>query len=162
MRQHSFMSLGMPLARPLSRPLTVIIALGVLITGLLYVALYPPRVSGPTNISDISCSSFHTKFLVIANERGFNDSVDHGAPANYWPILCVHQGAMVNITVQNNSGEPHGFSIAHYFDQGFTIGVGQSLTFSFVATDPGGFLVACNLIFCSAHPWMTSGALVVK
>ncbi len=146
--------------RPIPRALPVVLALCVALAGVSYFALYSPFV-GPGGPASVTCSSFHTKFLVIADNRGFNDSVDHGVPKNYWPVLCVHQGDSVNVTVTNTSGEPHGFSIAHYFDQGFSVAGGQSMTFSFVAVQNGTFSIKCNIL-CSVHAFMVSGILVVK
>ncbi len=130
-------------------------------SGLLYFALNPPSsADSRTGTSDIKCTTYHTSFLIIENGKGYNDSVDHGVPQNYWPILCVHKGDTVKITVENTGSEPHGFSIANYYEQGIILPEGQIATINFVADNAGSFIMKCD-IFCSVHYWMLSGVLVV-
>jgi len=79
-----------------------------------------------------------------------------------WPIIRVHQGDTVIITViNNNSREVHGFAIAHYDNQGFSLAPGQQQTITFVATEVGTFRMYCN-VFCAIHPYMQNGALIVS
>ncbi len=130
-------------------------------SALLYFALNPPKsTSSRTGSSDIKCTSYHTRFLVIENSLGYNDSVDHGVPQSYWPILCVHEGDTVQLTVENTGSEPHGFVIAHYYEQGISLTEGQRANITFVAGKAGSFIIYCD-IFCSVHQWMLSGILVV-
>ena len=92
---------------------------------------------------------------------GMNGSYYKGLTAQ-WPIIRVHQGDTVIITViNNNSREVHGFAIAHYDNQGFSLAPGQQQTISFVATDVGSFRMYCN-VFCAIHPYMQNGALIVS
>jgi heme/copper-type cytochrome/quinol oxidase subunit 2 len=101
-------------------------------------------------------------FLVIASELGYNDSVDHGVPEKSWPIMNVHLGQNVTIVICNaDPDQPHGFQVTHYYDSRLvSIGPGQVLTVSFVASEVGTFRVYCN-IFCTVHWAMQSGELVV-
>ena len=79
-----------------------------------------------------------------------------------WPIIRVHQGDTVIITVINNdSREIHGFAIVHYDDKGFSLAPGQQHTISFVANEVGSFRVYCN-VFCAIHPYMQNGELIVS
>jgi heme/copper-type cytochrome/quinol oxidase subunit 2 len=100
-------------------------------------------------------------FLIIANSNGFNDSIDHGAPQNSWPVIHVPKGTVVNITVYNDDHQAHGFQITHYFDSTIkTVAPGQKLTVVFVADEAGSFKIYCS-IFCTVHAFMQSGLLVV-
>jgi hypothetical protein len=100
-------------------------------------------------------------FLIIASNRGYNDSVDHGVPEKNWPILNVTQGQTVDITVCNTDFQAHGFQVTHYYDSTVvTVVPGQVLHVSFVATKAGEFRIYCN-IFCSIHWTMQSGLLNV-
>jgi hypothetical protein len=79
-----------------------------------------------------------------------------------WPIIRVHQGDTLIITViNNNSREIHGFAIVHYDDRGFSLAPGQQHTISFVANEVGSFRIYCN-VFCAIHPYMQNGALIVS
>ena len=101
-------------------------------------------------------------FLVIADQNGFNDSIQHGAPANQWPIIKVKQGSTVNITVCNSDVQAHGFQITHYFDSNIeTVSPGKVVRVSFVADRVGDFTIYCS-IFCSVHIYMQSGLLAVS
>ncbi|MGA1974695.1 MAG: hypothetical protein ABSG92_03590 [Conexivisphaerales archaeon] len=97
-------------------------------------------------------------FTIMADEDGYNGSVQHGIP---WPIITVHQGDNVTITVINDGKvEAHGFVIDQYFPQGFIIGPGENDTVSFTANISGNFTFYCN-VFCTVHPFMV-GVLVVE
>ena len=97
-------------------------------------------------------------FTIMADENGYNGSVQHGIP---WPIITVHQGDNVTITVINDGKvEAHGFAIYQYFPQGFIVGPGESDTFSFTANVSGNFTFYCN-VFCTVHQFMV-GELVVE
>ena len=140
----------------------VVATLAVAVGALAYISLNPlPGRPEPTNTAGISCPNFYTKFLIIANERGYNDSIDHGVPENYWPVLCAKQGSTVTVVVENTGSEPHGFSIDNYYPQGVSLQVGQNLTITFIAAKSGAFLIYCTVL-CAVHPWMLSGLLVVK
>ena len=79
-----------------------------------------------------------------------------------WPIIRVHQGDTVIITVINNdSREIHGFAIDHYDDRGFSLAPGEQHTITFVANEVGSFRMYCN-VFCAIHPYMQNGALIVS
>jgi len=100
-------------------------------------------------------------FLIVASSRGYNDSLDHGAPENSWPIITVQQGQTVNITVCNTDFQAHGFQVTYYYDSSvITVVPGQVLHVSFVADKTGQFRIFCN-IFCSIHPFMQNGLLNV-
>jgi heme/copper-type cytochrome/quinol oxidase subunit 2 len=101
-------------------------------------------------------------FLIIASQRGFNDSIDHGVPQNSWPVVTVRQGQNVTIVVCNaDAVEAHGFQIDNYYDaRTVALAPGRVLTVSFVANKVGTFRIYCN-IFCAIHWAMQSGELVV-
>jgi heme/copper-type cytochrome/quinol oxidase subunit 2 len=98
-------------------------------------------------------------FTISMTNLGFNDSRDHSAP---WPIMNVVRGQSVTISVENNDTvEPHGFVISHYFDAGIKLGPGESHNVVFVASQAGSFLVYCNIL-CSIHQYMLNGQLNVN
>jgi len=101
-------------------------------------------------------------FVIVATANGYNDSVSHQAsPTNPWPLLTVHQGTVVNITVYNNDTVAHGFQITHYYaDKIETIAPGQKITVSFVANETGKFTIYCS-VFCPIHNFMQYGQLFV-
>ena len=79
-----------------------------------------------------------------------------------WPVIQVHQGDTVIITVINNdSREVHGFAIVHYDNRGFSLAPGQRHVVSFVADEVGSFRIYCN-VFCAIHPYMQNGVLIVS
>ena len=99
--------------------------------------------------------------LIIANLSGFNDSVDHGAPLNPWPVIRVRQGDLVRLLVCNeDQTQAHGFAIQTYFDRGVALAPGEAVTIQFTATLPGTFIIYCN-IFCTVHAFMV-GRLIVS
>lgn len=101
------------------------------------------------------------RFLIVMSDKGYNESMLHGAPSNLWPVMYVSKGQQVQITVLNNDSiEPHGFAINHYFDRGTALAPGQSYTITFTASDPGRFIIYCN-IPCSIHVYMVA-LLVVQ
>jgi FtsP/CotA-like multicopper oxidase with cupredoxin domain len=117
---------------------------------------YPPYTDLPAG-----CVKPAGGFLVIANQNGFNDSIQHGAPTEHWPMITVKQGTTVNITVCNSDVQAHGFQITHYFDSNIeTVEPGQVVRVSFVADRPGDFEIYCS-IFCSIHIFMQNGLLQV-
>jgi heme/copper-type cytochrome/quinol oxidase subunit 2 len=78
-----------------------------------------------------------------------------------WPVIRVHQGDTVIITVIiNDSREIHGFAIVHYDDRGFSTPPGQQHTITFVADEAGTFRMYCN-VFCAIHPYMQNSAVIV-
>ncbi len=100
-------------------------------------------------------------FLIVESITGFNDSADHGVPADCWPVIRVPSGTMVNITVTNVDKQPHGFNIAHYYDSSIvTVAPGQTIHVSFIASEAGSFKIYCS-IFCTVHWAMQSGQLIV-
>lgn len=129
---------------------------------LLYFSLNPLQSrNSNTDTSGINCSSYHADFLIIANGQGYNDSIHHDVPQNYWPILCVHKGDTVTITVENTGNEPHGFAVGHYYEGGISLAEGRNTTISFVVDRTGAFSIFCTIL-CAVHPWMLSGILVVR
>ena len=102
-------------------------------------------------------------FLIVASLQGFNDSVDHGVPANYWPIMNVRVGQNVTIVVCNSDpSQAHGFQIDHYYDNRLvSLAPGQVLRVSIIAAQAGSFRVNCQIL-CSVHWAMQSGRLVVS
>lgn len=117
---------------------------------------FPPYTNLPAG-----CVKPAHGFLVIANQNGFNDSLQHGAPEKQWPIVVVNRGTQVNITVCNADVQAHGFQITHYFDSNIqTVAPGQVIHVSFLADRVGDFEIYCS-IFCSVHIFMQNGLLRV-
>jgi heme/copper-type cytochrome/quinol oxidase subunit 2 len=103
-------------------------------------------------------------FLIIEESTG----QDEGMNGSYyrlgqkWPVMHVVKGDTVIINVTNEgTSEPHGFAIVHYDDSGVTVRPGQTQIITFVANQVGNFTVYCN-IFCSIHPYMQNGVLIVS
>ena len=130
---------------------------------LYFVSLHPFTPSaGATTVSGVTCSSYSDTFTVIASQSGYNDSIGHGAPSVYWPVMCTHKGEKVTINVVNEDDvEPHGFSVAGYLDAGITVLPGKTTTITFYAISSGDFRVYCNVI-CAVHVFMQNGLLVVS
>jgi FtsP/CotA-like multicopper oxidase with cupredoxin domain len=131
------------------------------------VTYYLPSLNTPTNqpatTQRTACVKSPGDFLIIADLRGFNDSVDHlqNSSNEPWPVIRVNRGDRVNILVCNlDNDSPHGFAIQHYFDTGVPLMPHDSYRISFVADQDGTFTVYCN-IFCPVHSYMQSGKLVV-
>lgn len=131
------------------------------------VSYYLPSMSVPANqpltTQKTACVRSPGDFLIIADLRGFNDSVDHlqNSPNESWPVIRVSRGDRVNILVCNlDNDSPHGFAIQHYFDAGVPLMPHDSYRLSFVADQDGTFTMYCN-IFCPVHPYMQSGKLIV-
>ena len=145
----------------------VVVAVGVAATSAFYlVSRGNSSTSSTTSLPD-GCTKPAGGFLVIASNRGYNDSIGHGVPGNsthpvYWPMINVTQGQTVNITVCNIDFQAHGFQVSHYYDSGIvSIVPGQVIHVSFVANQVGKFQIYCE-IFCSIHWAMQSGLLNVR
>lgn len=98
--------------------------------------------------------------LIIADLSGFNDSINHGAPANPWPVIQVHQDDVVRILICNkDTTQPHGFAIGTYLNAGVALAPGDAFRIVFTATIPGTFVIYCN-IFCTVHVFMVARLIV--
>src|SRR5712691_13048036 len=125
-------------------------------------AIYLSSASKGTSLP-AGCVRPANGFLIIASNRGYNDSVGHGVgPSDSWPVLNVQKGQSVNVMVCNTDIEAHGFQIYHYFDSHIvSVAPGQVIKVSFVANQAGTFRIYCS-IFCVIHvPYMQYGELVV-
>ena len=102
-------------------------------------------------------------FLIVASLQGFNDSIDHGVPANNWPVMTAKLGQNVTIVVCNaDPTQAHGFQVDHYYDNSLiSIAPGQVLRVSFIASQAGSFRVYCQIL-CSVHWAMQNGQLIVS
>ena len=127
---------------------------------------YWPTLNTPANpppTQATACVRPVGYILIIADLRGFNDSVDHlqKYPNEPWPVISVHRGDQVNIYVCDlDDYSPHGFAIQHYFDAGTALMPHQTFSISFIADQDGNFTIYCT-IFCPVHPYMISGQLQV-
>jgi FtsP/CotA-like multicopper oxidase with cupredoxin domain len=139
----------------------LIVAVSFFVTGI--ISIPPPQSSSavaPAVVTKSSCDRPPGYFLIIADLSGFNNSIGHGAPANPWPVIRVHQGDVVRIIVCNkDTTQPHGFAIGTYFPRGVTIMVGQAYSIVFTANVPGTFVMYCN-IFCTVHVFMVSRLII--
>jgi FtsP/CotA-like multicopper oxidase with cupredoxin domain len=141
--------------------IVLIVAVSFFVTGIVSIPS-PESASAvaPAVVTKSSCDRPPGYFLIIADLSGFNNSIAHGAPANPWPVIRVHQGDVVRILVCNrDTTQPHGFAIDTYFPRGVTIMVGQAYSIVFTATVPGTFVMYCN-IFCTVHVFMVSRLMV--
>ena len=143
--------------------LVMVVATLALAAGVLYFSSQHPfsPAQGQSSVGGIECPSYSTSFTVVATQTGYNDSIGHGAPAKFWPVMCTHLGEEVTITfINGDTVEPHGFAIAGYDDAGVTVLPGKSTTVTFYASSPGDYKIYCNVI-CAIHKFMQSGLLVV-
>jgi len=164
-------------AKKLTKRALVVVVVSVVVAGTLLVAFVPSItrdeiLSGGNGASNATyppytnlppgCVKPADGFLVIADINGFNDSIEHGAPTNPWPVIRVTQGQTVNITVCNSDHQAHGFQVIHYFDSNIeTVEPGQVAHVSFVASQAGTFEIYCS-IFCSIHIYMQNAQLIVS
>jgi FtsP/CotA-like multicopper oxidase with cupredoxin domain len=147
---------------------TVIIVIATVGVGSIIAFSYPgfPMPSSGGQPSQSSSGNHVLYFTIIESDppdplAGMNGSY-YKPLGTQWPIIRVHQGDTVIITViNNNSREIHGFAIVHYDDRGFSTAPGQRHTISFVANEVGSFRMYCN-VFCAIHPYMQNGELIVS
>ena len=121
----------------------------------------------PVNVTSGGHGS-HAYFLVVEADppsqfAGLNGSANYPATQK-WPVMQVTQNQTVSIHVINcASSEPHGFQISFYDPESHSLNVvepGGSYDITFTATKVGTFRVYCS-VFCSIHPLMQNGELVV-
>jgi len=147
---------------------TIIVVIAAVGAGSIIVFSYAgfPTPSPSGQPSPSSSNSHVLHFTIIESDppdplAGMNGSY-YKPLTTQWPIIRVHQGDTVMITViNNNSREIHGFAIDHYDDRGFSLAPGQRHTISFVANEIGNFRMYCN-VFCAIHPYMQNGELIVS
>ena len=128
------------------------------------IGIYFAGVSGGKSNSSLpsGCTKPAGGFLIIASNQGYNDSIGHGAPNKNWPIITVHKGQTVSITVCNTDTQAHGFQITYYYDS-FIQSIAPNTVLHvppFVANETGSFRIYCD-IFCTIHIFMQSGELIV-
>ena len=165
--------------------LVAVAALGVGVYAFAY--SHPPPNTGEPSLMQATCSSVnqsnstqvehvadggsgsHAYFLIVESDylgpyAGLNGSA-YVPTTTQWPTMKVKLGQVVSIHVINcASSESHGFQIVHYDDISknlISVGPGQSYDVTFTADTAGTFRVYCG-IFCSIHPLMQNGALVVS
>lgn len=139
----------------IDRKLLAIVVAVAVVTSVIIVAYYLNEARSPPGKPPGS-------FLIVANAKGYNDSIDHGAPQTSWPVITVQRGTTVTITMYNQDVMAHGFQVSHYLDSPIeSVAPGKSFTITFVADTAGSFRIYCS-IFCSVHPFMQSGELIVQ
>ena len=142
--------------------LIILVAIVVAMAAFAFSAIYLSSVSKGTSLP-AGCVRPANGFLIIASNRGYNDSVGHGVgPNDSWPVLTIQKGQSVNVVVCNTDIAAHGFQIYHYFDS-HTVSIAprQVIRVSFVANQTGTFRIYCS-IFCVIHvPFMQYGELTV-
>ncbi len=122
---------------------------------------YAPTYASTKSRFLANCTYSNGYLTIIANDRGYNNSISHGAPATPWPIIKVHRGDTVNLTLCNlDTVEAHGFAIDTYFDRGVILAPGTAYQISFIASQTGNFRIFC-INLCIVHKYM-SGSLVVS
>jgi len=146
------------------RILTVMVVIAAIGVGSVTAFWYAGFLSSQASQSSSSVQVVH--FTIIESDppdplAGMNGSY-YKPLGTQWPIIRVHLGDTVIITVINNdSREIHGFAIVHYDDKGFSTAPGQQHTITFLANEAGTFRVYCN-VFCAIHPYMQNGELIVS
>ncbi|MDG6964228.1 MAG: hypothetical protein JRM83_04460 [Nitrososphaerota archaeon] len=126
--------------------------------------------SSPVRVENVTYggSGSHVYFLIIETDpaspyAGMNGSANVPVTA-HWPVIYVKQNQTVSIHVINcASSEAHGFQISHYDSEARSLNAiqpGGSYSVTFTATEVGAFRIYCS-IFCSIHPLMQNGYLVV-
>jgi len=146
------------------RILALIAVVATVVVGSIIAFSYAGSLRGQSSQSSSSSQVVH--FTIYESDppdplAGINGSY-YKPLGTQWPIIRVHQGDTVIITVINNdSREIHGFAIVHYDDKGFSDAPGQQHTITFVANEVGSFRVYCN-VFCAIHPYMQNGVLIVS
>jgi len=144
--------------------LTVIVVIAAIGVGSVTAFWYAGFLSTQSSQSSSGAQVDH--FTVIESDppdplAGMNGSY-YKPLGTQWPIIRVHLGDTVIITVINNdSREIHGFAIVHYDDKGFSTAPGQQHTITFMANEAGTFRMYCN-VFCAIHPYMQNGAVIVS
>lgn len=148
-----------------SRRTKLVVVLAVILAGVVVASayvLYGRSAQSGTGGLPSYCTKPTNGYLIVASARGYNNSVDHGVPANSWPVINAQKGSTVTITVCNTDTQAHGFNVTHYLDSKIeTVSPGQALTVTFVADQTGRFKIYCS-IFCTVHWAMQSGLLVVS
>ena len=106
----------------------------------------------------VCVSAPSVSITVVMTDQGFDGSRAHTDP---WPVLNVGRCARVTVHLVNqDTTEPHGFAITHYFDSGVQVRPGQTDDITFNANRSGSFLIYC-IIICLAHTYMQNGRLNV-
>jgi FtsP/CotA-like multicopper oxidase with cupredoxin domain len=143
------------------RLITIIVSIALIAAGLIFVSLYAGYFKSPSQ------SNVRVDHITIVEQdppgplAGMNGSY-YKSPSIQWPVIRVHQGDTVIITIINNgSYEPHGFAIDHYYGGGVSTAPGQSNVIKFVASEVGTFRMYCDIL-CSIHPLMQNGAFIVS
>ncbi len=142
--------------------ITLIVALIVLTTGIVFIPLSQPSNTSPaTTVSRTTCDKPQGFVLIIADFSGFNSSISHGAPTNPWPVIRVQRGQVVRLLVCNkDTTQPHGFAIGSYLEPGVVMVPGDAYRIVFTASEVGTFRIYCD-VFCTVHVFMV-GQLVVS
>lgn len=114
----------------------------------------------------------HAYFLIVETDPPSSYAGMNGSWWEYmrnntaqWPVIQVKLGQVVSFHVINcASSEIHGFQITYYDDISknlISVPAGQSYDITFTATKAGTFRMYCG-IFCSIHPGMQNGELIVS
>ena len=123
---------------------------------------------GFANRNPSTCQKPQSGYLVVASNKGFNDSVTllnftgSGPPRQPWPSITVSQGAQVVILVCNKDTVAHGFQVGHYYTNNLAVvPPGGSMRINFTADVKGVFQIYCE-VPCPIHVFMQYGRLTVK
>ncbi|MDE1852850.1 MAG: hypothetical protein KGI38_03775 [Thaumarchaeota archaeon] len=150
------------------RPVLIILVASLSVAGIalsLFVAGLGASTSSATSQAaqlPPGCVKPANGFLIIASAEGFNDSIPHGVPKVFWPVITVDNGSEVNIVVCNTDTQAHGFQVQHYSDSNIeVVPPGQVIHVSFYASESGSFQIYCS-IFCTIHFFMQWGKLIVR
>ena len=96
----------------------MVVATLALAAGVLYYSSLNPfsPSQGESSVTGVQCSSYSATFTVVATQSGYNDSIGHGAPSKYWPVLCTYLGEEVKITfVNQDTVEPPTGQVGYFF-----------------------------------------------
>ncbi len=139
---------------PDRRVVLALVAIAVAGTAIL-VPVYVFHIFGPgtcgTPPANVANSAH---FTVVITQAGYNDSKYHTLP---WPTMNVTLRQEVTIHVWNNDTiQPHGFAITHYFEQSVYLRPSESSDVIFQACKTGKFSVY-EATLATNQPFLSAG-----
>ncbi len=138
---------------PDKRLIITLAAIAVAGTAIL-VPLYVFHIFGPVTCGTPPANVARSSHLaIVITQAGYNQSKYHTLP---WPRMNVHLRQDVSIHVWNNDTvQPHGFAISHYFEQSVYLRPGESSEVVFQACQTGSFSVQ-ETTFATNYPFLNA------
>jgi hypothetical protein len=138
--------------------------LAVLIAAALLLGLAVEMARPQGEAKPLGCDVPAGYILIVANERGFNDSLSHlqANPREPWPVIRAKLGQTLNLVVCNDDEvATHGFAIEYYMPAGVAIPAHEAFKLNLVLDKAGNFTLYCTIL-CPSHPYMLNGRLIVE